>query len=163
VWADGGTVRFCERAGNYQVAVFTSPNPFRAGPVDISVLVQDPATGESMPQAEVMVRLTAHGSGRTLEYLATSEAATNKLFHAAVFDLPEAGTWDMEVSVKGPRGPARARFQLEAGEALPPWLDLWPWYTWPAVVIALFALLQVRTRRTARVIQRRVNSAATRM
>jgi hypothetical protein len=146
-WADGGTVRLCQRAGSYQVAVFTSPNPFRAGPVDISVLLQDPTTGEFTPEAEVIVRLTAHGSGQTLEYPATSEGATNKLFRAAVFELPEAGWWDAEVSVKGRRGPASVRFRLEAGEVLPRWLDMWPWYTWPALVVVLFGLHQILNRR----------------
>jgi hypothetical protein len=148
--ADGGTVRLCQRVGNHQVAVFTSPTPLRAGPVDVSVLVQDPTTGECTPGAEVMLRLTAHGSGLTLEYPATSAAATNKLFQAADFELPEAGVWEVEVSVKGPQGPVSARFQLEAGEALPRWLDLWPWYTWPALVVVLFGFHQVLTRRTRR-------------
>jgi len=39
--ADGGTLRLWERAGNYKVAVFTDPTPLRAGPVDVSVFVQD--------------------------------------------------------------------------------------------------------------------------
>jgi hypothetical protein len=148
--ADGGTVRLCQRAGNYQLAVFTSPTPFRAGPVDISVLVQDPTTGECMPGAEVIVRLTGHGSGQTLEYAATFEAATNKLFRAAVFELPEAGWWDAEVAIKGPQGPASVQFGLEAGDVLPRWLDLWPWYTWPALAVALFGLHQRLMRRPHR-------------
>lgn len=145
--ADGGAVRLCERAGNYQLAVFTMPTPFRAGPVDVSVLVQDAATGECTPQTRVTLRLRAHGSGQVLEYPATTGAASNKLFHAADFQLPEAGWWDVEVSVDGPRGPARARFQVEAGEAPPPWLDLWPWFGWPALAVALFGLHQVLVRR----------------
>src|SRR5205807_10591008 len=84
--ADGGAVRLCERAGNYQIAVFTTPTPFRAGPVDVSVLLQDAATGECTPQARVTLRLTARGSGRVLEYPATTGAASNKLFHAAAFE-----------------------------------------------------------------------------
>src|SRR6266566_3607186 len=77
--ADGGALRLRERAGDYQVAVFTSPTPFRAGPVDFSVLVQDAATGECVPEARVTVRLKAPAGGRALEYPATTEAATNKL------------------------------------------------------------------------------------
>jgi len=145
--ADGGTLRLCQRAGNYQVAVFTSPTPLRAGPVDLSVLVQDPTSGECALGAEVRVRLTAVRSGRMLEYPATSAAATNKLFQAAVFELPEAGVWDVEVSVQGSQGPASAHFPLEAGEPLPRWLDLWPWYTWPALAVALFSLYRVLARR----------------
>src|SRR5207244_1994724 len=92
--ADGGAVRLSQRAGGYQIAVFTSPTPLRAGPVDVSVLVQDAATGECVPDARVTVRLTA-ADGRAVELPATTEAATNKLFRAAEFQLPEPGRWDV--------------------------------------------------------------------
>src|SRR3954466_8251867 len=75
--ADGGAVRLRQRAGGYQIAVFTSPTPFRAGPVDVSVLVQDAATGECVPEAQVTVCLKAPAAGRALECPATTEAATN--------------------------------------------------------------------------------------
>jgi hypothetical protein len=133
-------VRLCERVGDYQLAVFTAPTPFRAGPVDVSVLVQDAATGECVTPARVALRLTAQGSGQVVEYTATSGAASNKLLQATVFELPEAGWWDVEVSVDGPHGAARARFAVEAGEAPPRWRDLWPWFAWPALAVALFGL-----------------------
>ena len=145
--ADGGAVRLRQRAGGYQIAVFTSPTPFRAGPVDVSVLVQDAATGECVPEAQVTVCLKAPGAGRTLECPATTEAATNRLFQAAVFELPEPGRWDVEVAVEGPPGPALLRFGIEADGPAPRWLELWPWFTWPALVVALFGLHQVLFRR----------------
>jgi hypothetical protein len=145
--AHQGAVRMCERAGGYQLAVFTLPTPFRAGPVDVCVLVQDAATGECMTPARVTLQLTARGSGQVLEYPATSGAAGNKLFHEAVFELPEAGWWDVEVSVDGPHGPARARFEVEAGAAPPRWQELWPWFGWPALAVALFGLHRVLARR----------------
>jgi hypothetical protein len=141
--ADGGAVRLSERTGGYQITAFTAPTPFRAGRVDVSLLVQDAATGECVPPARVTLHLTARGSGQVLEYPATSGAGSNKLFHEAVFELPEAGWWDVEVSVDGPHGPARARFEVEAGEAPPRWLDLWPWFAWPALAVALFGLHRV--------------------
>jgi hypothetical protein len=149
--ADGGAVRLRQRAGGYQVAVFTMPTPFRAGLVDVSVLVQDAATGECVPKARVTVRLTALGTGEVLEQPATMEAATNRLFHAAVFHLPESGWWDVQVAVYGPHGPAVVRFGVEADEPPPRWLELWPWFTWPALVVALFGLHRVLVRRKAAV------------
>ena len=47
--ADGGSMRLSGKKGGYQITVFTAPTPFRAGPVDISVLVQDASTGDPMP------------------------------------------------------------------------------------------------------------------
>jgi hypothetical protein len=145
--ADGGAVRLRQRAGGYQIAVFTAPTPFRAGPVDVSMLVQDAATEECVPEAQVTVCLKATGDGRTLECPATTAAASNRLLHAAVFELPEPGRWDVEVAVEGPRGRALLRFGIEADGPAPRWLEFWPWFTWPALVVALFGLHQLLIRR----------------
>jgi hypothetical protein len=147
--ADGGAIRLRERAGNYQIAVFTSPTPFRAGPVDVSVLVQDAASRDLALEARVTIRLTAQGARQTLEYACTTDAATNKLFKAAVFQLPAAGQWDVEVVVDGPHGQTGVRFDVDAAEQLPRWFELWPWFTWPAIVVALFSIHQALARRRA--------------
>jgi hypothetical protein len=147
--ADSGAVRLRERAGAYQITVFTSPTPFRQGPVDVSVLVQDDVTGEPVPEARVTVYLRVPGTGPILEYSATTETATNKLFRAAEFQLPESGWWDMAVVVEGPHGPVQVRFGLQADEPLPRWLDLWPWFSWPALVVALFGVHRVLVRKKA--------------
>jgi hypothetical protein len=136
--ADGGLLRLCQKAGGYEIAVFTSPTPIRAGTVDVSVLVQDAATGEFVPDADVTLCLNVPRSKRILRYAATNDAATNRLFKAAVFKLPGAGSWDLEVVVKGPHGPARVAFAVNADERLPRWREFWPWFAWPAVVVALF-------------------------
>jgi len=39
---DAGAVRVSQRHGNRQITVFTDPTPLRAGPVDVSILVQTP-------------------------------------------------------------------------------------------------------------------------
>jgi hypothetical protein len=68
-----------ERTGNYQVAVFVSPTPLRAGPVDVSMLVQHAGTGEYVTDVRVSVRIArADTDAAPLEFLATTEAATNK-------------------------------------------------------------------------------------
>jgi hypothetical protein len=144
--ADGGTVRLRAHASAYQITVFSAPTPFRAGLVDISVLVRDAATGECLPEAQATVRLTARESGEVLEYPATAEAATNKLFRAAEFRLPEPGWWDVDILVEGPHGPAIVQFAVQADEPLPRWLDLWPWFSWPALVVALFGIHRLLAR-----------------
>ena len=88
--ADGGSMLLSGQGGEYRISVFTAPTPFRVGPVDVSVLVQDASTGNPMTQVQVRVRMTKPGRP-ALEYPATSEAATNKLLHAAQFVLSEAG------------------------------------------------------------------------
>ena len=151
VRGDGGTVRLSERKGAYQITVFTAPTPFRAGPVDVSVLVQDAATGEPVPEARVLVRVAPRGrAGEAVAYPATTAAATNKLLHAAVFDLPGPGWWELEVTVRGPGEPAVVRCEVEAAEPLPPWRTLWPWLAWPAAAVLLFVVHQLLVRAKSR-------------
>jgi len=146
--ADGGTMRISEKKSGFLITVFTAPAPFRAGPVDISVLVQDALTGEPVPEARVTVRMTKPGQ-LALEYPATREAATNKLLDAVQFELPELGRWQLEVQVETASGPAVVGGELEAAPPLPRWRELWPWIGWPALVIALFGIHQALCRRRA--------------
>src|SRR5262249_35760515 len=141
VRADGGVPRLSERAAGYRVSVFTSPMPFRAGPVDVSVLVQDADSGELVPDARVTVRAVPRERPEAaVRRTATADAATNKLYRAAVFDLPEPGWWDMEVTVEGERGSAQVRLAVEAADPPPQWWLLAPWVGWPALAVALFSL-----------------------
>src|SRR5437588_3181240 len=146
VCGDGGTMRMSEKRGSFLITVFTAPALFRAGPVDISVLVQDALTGEPVLQTRVTVRMSKPGQ-LALEYPATREAATNKLLHAAQFDLPEPGLWHLEVQVEGVHGLATIDGDLEAAAPLPRWRELWLWISWPALAIALYGIHQVRCRR----------------
>jgi hypothetical protein len=151
-WADGGVPRLSEQTGGYVVSVFTSPTPFRAGPVDVSVLVQDAESRELVPDVRVTVRAAPRDRpGMDTSHPASEEAATNKLYRAAVFELPEPGWWDMEVTVEGGRGSAHVRFAVEAADPPPRWWALVLWVGWPALAVALFSLHQVFVwRRSAR-------------
>jgi hypothetical protein len=140
---DGGTLRLRERSGPYEVSVFTAPTWLRAGPVDISVLVQDAATGEPVPGASVLVSLSPRGRSSALfRRPATAEAATNKLLRAAVFDLPEPGWWDVEVAVDEGHGGrvSRVGFALEVDPAAVRLPALWLWIGWPALAVAIYGL-----------------------
>ncbi len=145
---DGGAVRLSQQTGPYRVTVFTAPTPLRVGPVDVSVFVQDGAGGEALPDVAVRITLTPAGrAGQSLEARATREAATNKLFRAATFDLPAPGRWQLVAAVEGPRGEARCACEVEVEAPPPRWVELWPWFAWPVVPVVLYALHQVRGRK----------------
>jgi hypothetical protein len=155
--ADGGTVRLSEQKGSYRITVFTSPTVLRAGPVDISVLVQEAATGEVASGLQVTIKAVRRVSpSAVIHHPATTEAATNKLYYAATFDLPEPGWYLVEVSIAGTEGEAQVRFELEAAEPPPPWLAMLPWIGWPVLAIFLFGVhqLMVRWRNTPSVASR---------
>jgi hypothetical protein len=149
--ADGGAVRLSERKGDYRITVFTSPTPLRAGPVDISVFVQNAATGEPIPEAGINLRAMPRDRPEaTISQRATTEAATNKLFQAAVFDLPEPGWWDVVIIVEGLREQIEVQFEMEADEPLPRFWEMTPWIAWPAAAILLFCVHQWLVRRKSR-------------
>jgi hypothetical protein len=151
LWADGGTVRLSEQQGDYRITVFTAPIPLRAGPVDISVFVQEAATAEPVPEVRVTIKAVRRGSfAAAICHPATTAAATNKLYHAALFNLPEPGWYALEVSVDGALGEARVCFEVEAAEPLPQWLVMWPLFGWPVVAIVLFGVHQLLVRGRSR-------------
>ena len=83
--ADGGQVRVMQQQGDYQLTVFTSPNPFRAGPADVSILLQDTRTHQTIPDATITIELTPPDkSNPPIRAIATAGAATNKLLRAAI-------------------------------------------------------------------------------
>jgi hypothetical protein len=142
---DGGTVRLSATRSGYLITVFSSPAPFRAGPVDISVLVQDASTGEPLADTRVTIRMT-QGALEPLESPATHEVATNKLLHAAEFELPVPGPWQLQVRVDGSHGTAVVGCEVEAADPLPPLFEMWPWISAPVVAIALFGAYQLLTK-----------------
>jgi hypothetical protein len=145
--ADGGSVCLSERKGNYRITVFASPNPMRAGPVDISVFVQHATTLEPVSGARVTIKATRRGCHcMALHYPATTEAATNKLYNAANFDLPESGWYSVEVDIDGAFGEAQVRFDLEAAEAMPQFPAVWLWVGWPILAILFFGIHQFLVR-----------------
>jgi hypothetical protein len=123
----------------------------RAGPVDVSVLVQDAATGEPVSGVQVTLKVGPRGSpAAASSHPATTGAATNKLYYAAMIDLPEPGGYSLEVSIDGALGEAQVRCELEAAEPLPQWQAMWTWVSWPGLVIAIFAIHRLLVRRRPR-------------
>lgn len=142
-WADGGVPLTMRDVGGYRIAVFAEPAPLRAGPVDISVMVQDAQSGEQLDDTMIDVRVQSVGPVVVRrDSPATEEAATNKLFKAAHLTLPFSGHWQVQVEVDGRYGKAEVTAEMVAGTALPRWQRLWAWFTWPAVPVGLFLLNQ---------------------
>jgi len=146
--ADGGAVRVVEKQHGYQISVFTAPHPLVAGPVDVSILLQDVRTLEPVRNSTVTVIATPRDQpSAVIHCAATSEAATNKLFRAAQFQLPQSGWWDVEVICQTSHDDARVQFAMETGTPLGGWLAVWPWFSWPIVPVLLFAMHQWLARR----------------
>lgn len=149
---DGGIVQISELNGPWRITLFSSPTPLRAGPVDLSIMVQHPETDESVLDATVNLMLQPiDGQGDAILVEATRRDATNKLLYAALLDLPASGRWQVDAAVRVGDDAARIQTTLVADDPVPPMLSLWGWLAVPIVFIVLFVCNQwlVRTRRRA--------------
>lgn len=137
--ADGGKVQFSQVADPYRITVFTSPTPLRAGPVDISVLVQRADTGEVVPDAIIDVELQCADTSQTIRQRATAAASTNKLLQSATVALPLAARYQVSITVQGTSN-VNAEFEMTAYESTENRLTVVTCLAIPLVVIALFLL-----------------------
>ena len=141
--SDGGAVRLQRSAGAFTTTVFTPPDPIAAGPIDVSVLVQDRADGSAVLDGVVTLRLTSpsEDADRVLEATATHDAATNKLLYAAWIDVG-AGQWDLRVAVQRGGETASVDSPLSVVPATMPLADYWPHLLLPPIAIVVFVLHQ---------------------
>ena len=103
VVADGGAILLRQESGPLAITAFASPSPLLAGPVDISVLVQDRESLSALLDADVTLHLSHGASEVTVK--ATRAQAQNKLLYAASVNLPDAGEWKYSITVQ--RGSAQ--------------------------------------------------------
>jgi hypothetical protein len=88
-----------------------------------------------------MVEVSPAGQpAKAMRHPATTQAATNKLLRAAVFELRDSGRYELTVSVDGPNDHAQIRFALDVGNAWSPRTGVWPWILWPVPVIAFYGV-----------------------
>ncbi len=115
---DGAVVRIQEFSGPFHVSVFTAPGLLPMGAADVSVLVQDRYSGETMLDATVDLTVRqADGSSGSERIRATHSRSTNKLLDAATVNLPSPGSWELCVSVQ--RGGDRCTFSRLLAVSLP--------------------------------------------
>lgn len=149
--ADGGTVRLKERSGPFVITVFTSPTPLRAGPADVSVLLQEAASDRPILDATVVIALRPLDDHRPpIRVPATHRDATNKLLYAALVDVPVAGVWGLHVTVRHGDVSAEVTCPLDVAPPAAPLRSYWLYLALPPLVAALFALHQWLGARAAR-------------
>lgn len=156
--ADGGTVIAQETAGDLTVTIFASPAPLRAGPADISVMLQHTATGQPVLDREVIVSASSLDESSGVAWVppccsmekssiavpATHAAAQNKLLYAADVIVPAAGPTALTVRVDDA---APLIVRLDAQPPRPPVSLHWPYLALPPIIIGLFALNRHARRR----------------
>jgi hypothetical protein len=154
LFADGGVVLSRQESGPFAITVFAAPVPIRAGPIDVTVLVQTRDALEPVLDANVSILLDG------VTQIATRSQAQNKLLYAATLNLPHPGERKYTVCVKAVHATfsrvnateaactvtISGSFQV-AGPAPP--LAAYAFYlAIPPVFIAIFVLHQWLSRRS---------------
>ncbi len=138
--ADGGAVVFSRQAGPFVVTVFSAPVPLRAGPADISVLLQDVAGRAAVMDADVVLRFSRAGQSAIAVH-ANHAAAKNKLLYAVQLDL-SAGDWQLRVDCAAHHETTTVIGSIHVGNKQPALVQYWPYFVVVPFGLALFALNQ---------------------
>jgi hypothetical protein len=138
--ADGGAIQLRQQAGPFWVTVFASPAPLHAGPADLSVLVQDRETLQSVLDSAVTLRLQ-HESVN-IDAVATRALAQNKLLYAASVNLAGAGEWKYSVTVRRGSDQGMVSGSMTIAPAEAPLAAHWVSIAFAPLCILIFALHQ---------------------
>lgn len=158
--ADGGAIIARQTINGLELTVFASPAPLRAGPVDVSVLVQDEQTGKPVLDATVDV-LWSSVSPDSPDWLppccsmetgpgavpATRGHSQNKFLYSAIVPVRSAGPSEFVIRSRSGDREALISCDVEAGPPRPPALAYWPFLALPPFAVAGFALHQRLSRR----------------
>jgi len=155
-FADGGTMQWKQTSGLWSVALFSQPAPLRAGPADLSVLLQK--NGEPVLDAQVTMQLVCEekisdtqwrpsccsmdGGSAQMTLPATAGQAANRLFYSAAPVLPWPGRWKVRVTAVQNQETISAEGELFVQNPPAPWMAYLPWLLIPVAGIGFFALVQ---------------------
>lgn len=121
--ADGGRVVHIEKLDDVTITVFAVLNPLTTGPVDVSFLVQDATSLQTISDASISIlcqQEAAHEHSVTSSSVAAAasrQIATNKLLQSAIVNLPASGEWHVMASVTIDKRDAEFNFMLSVADA----------------------------------------------
>ena len=96
--ADGPHIAFHGTAGGYAVTLFSAPDPLLAGPAQLTLLVQDAASGAMLPAAQAHGQLALSGAAPVALTFTPGGSGTPQLLLATV-PLPRPGAYALQLEV----------------------------------------------------------------
>lgn len=156
--ADGGAILTRQTVNDLDITIFASPLPLRAGPVDVSVFVQEGKKAILDAEVEIAWSPSASSSPAWMPPCCSMEQSTdkipatrahsqNKLIYSAIVPVKSSGTSELVVRVKAPHREALLSTDITVGPPSSPALAYWPWLAFPPFAILGFALHQRLSRR----------------
>jgi hypothetical protein len=152
-YGDGGAVITRQTVDGLLLTVFASPAPLRAGPVDVSVLVQKGEKPILDAAVDISWKTNSASSADWLPPCCTMESraekipalrghSNNRFFYSAIVPMTTSGPSVLRVRVFEAGREVLLSCDLDVRRPLPPLLAFWPWLAFPPVAIAGFVLHQ---------------------
>jgi len=169
---DGGTIQFQGDAGPFHVTIFALPPILSAGPVDLSILVQERSKLNPLLDARVTLDLATQGSEDSGKeawsppWCALNKPAApagipaklnhgeNRLLYGALVQIPYSGTWQLNVNIQRDTETESVRTLLKVNPPAPPPLAYWHLFILPPLGVIGFILNQKARRRLQKVAKR---------
>ncbi|MEO6054309.1 MAG: hypothetical protein ABIP97_09875 [Chthoniobacterales bacterium] len=163
-FADGGIVQLQRDIPPYRLTLFSEPSPLRAGPADLSVLVQK--NGDPVLNAEVTLHLTPEESaanrppdwkpaccamGEACEEItlpAIQGSGPNKLLYSALATLPYSGNWKVIVTARENGNPVSMNGRILVQKPAASWIIYLPYLLLPIAIAVFFVLVQLAKKKT---------------
>lgn len=149
VYADGGTVQLQKSAGPFVITVFTTPTPLRAGPVDVSLMIQSREDHQPVFDCQALIQLRKEGA-TSIRSEATRDAAQNKLFYAAQVNVPASGLWELEAAIERGDDLIKVVGDISVAPSSSVLLVHWRSLALPPLFVSLFAVNQWLKRRSTK-------------
>ncbi|MFV0336840.1 MAG: hypothetical protein ACK5LK_01155 [Chthoniobacterales bacterium] len=144
-YADGGILVSKKQGEHYDVSLFAGPSPLRAGPVEVSVLLQKHGGEAALLNAEVHARFRHVAEGESgegwkapccqIEQVTAAELrrdhSANRLLYGSWISLAKSGLWEMQLEVAGPAGREVFVLPMELTAPRSPLFSYWPFLVLP--------------------------------
>ena len=164
-WADGGAIQFQGDAGTFHVTVFTLPPILSAGPVDVTVLIQERSKLNPLLDAQVTLDLTAQTSSSLnkqgwsppacalsappllTDIPARLNHGENRLLYGALVQVPYSGIWQLKINMARGSEKESVRTLLKVNPPAPPPLAYWHLFILPPLGVLGYYLNRTARRR----------------
>ncbi|MEO8204593.1 MAG: hypothetical protein ABI615_00330 [Chthoniobacterales bacterium] len=160
--ADGGVVQLQKDAAPYRITLFSEPSPLRAGPVDLSILLQK--EGAAVLDADVTLQLEPEDKtdrppdwqapccsmdegAEEISRSAILGKGANKLLYSTMVTLPYSGSWKVKITAKQDGNPVSVNGTIFVQKPASSWQAYLSYLLLPLAGIGFFILLQ-RAKKT---------------
>jgi hypothetical protein len=100
-FGDGGTILLHQDAGAFTITLFAAPQPLRVGAAELSVMVQDKASGDVLLDPAIDLTLTPEVANATPRTIRLVRGHTgNRLLQVVSVDFSEPGQWRLALQVQ---------------------------------------------------------------